>query len=156
PVNLVKKLVPELEESGHVTRAWLGVTIQKLTPDLAQSLGVESAHGALVAEVSPDGPAAASGIKPGDVITRYDGRAVDEHGALPMLVATTPVGKTVPVEVMRDGKARTFEVTVTRQAGDEAPDKTEEHKGKWGLALRDLSPAEREKRDLAAGGGGVL
>ena len=153
PINLAKKLVPELEESGHVTRAWLGVTIQTLTPDLAQSLGVEPARGALVAEVAPGGPAAASGIAPGDVITRYDGRAVEEHAGLPMLVASTPVGKTVPVEVIRDGQARTLEVTVTRQAGEEATDETDEHKGKWGLALRELRPAEREQRDLAANEG---
>jgi serine protease Do len=153
PINLAKKLVPELEETGHVTRAWLGVTIQKLTPELAQSLGVEPARGALVAEVSPGGPAASSGIEPGDVITRYDGKPVDEHSALPLLVASTPVGKTVPLEVVRDGKAKTFEVKVTRQAGDELREKADEHKGKWGLALRDLSPAEREQRDLAEGGG---
>jgi serine protease Do len=153
PVNLVKKLVPELEESGHVTRAWLGVTIQKLTPDLAKSLGVEPARGALVSEVAAGGPAAASGIEPGDVITRYDEKAVDEHAALPMMVASTAVGKTIPVEVVRDGKTSTFSVTVTRQAGEEEPDKTEEHKGKWGLALRELRPAEREQRHLAAGEG---
>ncbi len=152
PVNLVKKLVPELEESGHVTRAWLGVTIQKLTPDLAKSLGVEPARGALVSEVAAGGPAAASGIEAGDVITRYDGKAVDEHAALPMMVASTAVGTTIPVEVVRDGKTRTFSVTVTRQAGEEEPDKTEEHKGKWGLALRELSPAERAQRHLAAEG----
>jgi len=153
PINLAKKLVPELEESGHVTRAWLGVMIQTLTPDLAQSLGVEPARGALVAEVTPGGPAAVSGLAAGDVITRYDGKAVEEHAALPMLVASTPVGKTVPVEVVRDGKARTFEVTVTRQAGDETADETDEHKGKWGLALRELRPGERAQRELAASEG---
>jgi serine protease Do len=136
-----------------VTRAWLGVTIQKLTPDLARSLGVEPARGALVAGVAAGGPAAASGIEPGDVITRYDGKAVDEHAALPMMVASTAVGKTIPVEVVRDGKTSTFSVTVTRQAGEEEPDNTEEHKGKWGLALRELRPAEREQRHLAAGEG---
>ena len=91
-----------------MTRAWLGVTIQKVTPDLAQVARVEDAHGALVAEVTPDSPAATSGIEPGDVITRYDGKKVDEHAALPMLVASTPVGKTVPVEVVRDGKTKTL------------------------------------------------
>jgi len=153
PINLAKKLVPELEESGHVTRAWLGVTIQKLTPDLAQSLSVEPAHGALVAAVTAGSPAATSGIEPGDVITRYAGKDIDEHAALPMLVASTPVGQTVPVEVVRDGKTKTFEVTVTRQAGDETPGETDEHKGKWGLALRDLPPAEREQRGLEVGEG---
>ncbi len=153
PINLAKKLVPELEESGHVTRAWLGVTIQKLTPDLAQSLGVDLAHGALVAEVSADGPAAASGIERGDVITRYDGKAVEDHAALPMLVASTAVGKSIPVEVVRDGKTKTFEVTVTKQPGDETAQEEHEHKGKWGLALRELNPAEREQRELPAGAG---
>jgi serine protease Do len=153
PINLAKKLVPELEESGHVTRAWLGVTIQKLTPDLAQSLGVDPAHGALVAEVSEDGPAAASGIERGDVITRYDGKAVEDNAALPKLVASTPVGKSIPVEVVRDGKTKSLEVTVTKQPGDETAQEEHEHKGKWGLALRELSPAEREQRDLPAGAG---
>jgi serine protease Do len=153
PINLAKKLVPELEETGHVTRAWLGVTIQELTPDLAKSLSVDPPHGALVAGVASDGPAAASGIKPGDVITRYDGKEIKEHATLPMLVASTTVGKTVPVEVVRDGKVETIEVKVTRQAGDETPEKADEHKGKWGLALRDLSPEERERRSLQAGEG---
>jgi serine protease Do len=153
PINLAKKLLPELEETGHVTRAWLGVTIQELTPELAQSLNVEPPHGALVAGVSPDSPAAACGIKPGDVITRYDGKEVKEHATLPMLVASTSVGKTVPVEVVRAGKVKTFEVTVTQQAADASSEKSDDHKGKWGLALRELSPEEREQRDLKAGEG---
>jgi serine protease Do len=156
PINLAKKLVPELEETGHVTRAWLGVTIQELTPELAQSLNVEPPHGALVAGVSPDSPAAASGIKPGDVITRYDGKEVEEHATLPMLVASTAVGKTVPVEVVRDGKVKTFEVAVSQQAGDETPENSDDHKGKWGLALRELSPEEREQRDLKVGEGVLI
>jgi len=153
PINLANKLVPQLEQTGHVTRAWLGVTIQELTPELAQTLGVEPPHGALVAGVSSDGPAAASGIKPGDVITRYDGKEIKEHAALPMLVASTPVGKTVAVEVVRDGKAKTFEVSVKRQATDEASEQPDDRKEKWGLALRELSPEEREQRNLKAGEG---
>src|SRR5262249_7955787 len=140
---------------GPGTGAWLGVAIQKVTPEIAQSLGVEPPRGALVAEVTAGAPAAAAGIKPGDVITRYDGTPIDEHAALPMLVASTPVGKTVPVEVVRDGTARTLEVTVARQAGDEAQDNPDEHRGKWGLALRELDPAERQQRDLQ-GRDGVL
>ena len=155
PINLAKTLVPELEEHGHVTRAWLGVTIQKLTPDLAQSLGVEAARGALVAGVAPGGPAAAAGIEPGDVITRYDAKGIDEQAGLPMLVASTVVGKRVAVEVVRDGTTRTVEVTVARQAGDEAPEEGDERKGRWGLAVRELGPEERAQRDLE-GGGGVL
>jgi serine protease Do len=107
----------------------------------------------LVAEVTPGSPAATSGIEPGDVITRYDGKNVAEQSVLPMLVASTPAGKTVPVEVVRDGKQKTLEVTVTRQAGDEAENDTDTHKGKWGLALRELRPGERAERSLDAGEG---
>ena len=155
PINLAKKLVPELEEHGHVTRAWLGVAIQKVTPELAQSLGVEPARGALVAEVTAGSPAAAAGLEPGDVITHYDGKVVDERASLPMLVASTAVGTTVPVEVARDGAVKTFEVTVVRQPGEETANEPDEHKGKWGLALRELRPEERQERGLE-GKKGVL
>jgi len=150
PINLAKQLVPELEEHGHVTRAWLGVTVQTLTPGLAGPLGVEAGKGALVAQVAPDGPAAKSGIKAGDVITRYDGKSLDGHASLPTLVAGTPVGSTVPVEVVRDGKTRRLEVTVARLADEAARGESGPSQGKWGLALRELSPAEREGRDLGA------
>jgi serine protease Do len=149
PINLAKQLVPELETTGHVNRAWLGVSIQKLTPELAESLGVESKHGALVAEVMPESPAADAGIKTGDVITRYDGKAVDEHDALPMMVASTPVGKTVPVGIWRDGKALTIDVTVAKLANDVAEGETAPARGKWGLALRELTPEERGEMHLA-------
>src|SRR5262249_43557785 len=111
---------------------------------------------ALVAEVTPSSPAATSGIEPGDVITRYDGKNVAEQSVLPMLVASTPVGKTVPVEVVRDGKTKTLEVTVERQAGDEAENDTDTHKAKWGLALRELRPGERAQRNLDSGEGVLM
>jgi len=136
--------VPELEQHGHVTRAWLGVTVQKLTPAVAESLGVEPNRGALVAQVTPHGPAAKAGLKAGDVITSYDGKALDEHTSLPTLVAGTPIGHTVPVEVVRDGKIRRIDVTVARMADDETADEQAvPSKAKWGLALRELTPDER-------------
>jgi serine protease Do len=154
PINMAKELVPELEEKGHVTRGWLGVSIQKLTPELAESMGTSGAHGALVAGVTPDSPAAKAGVQPGDVIHRWDGKAVDEPGALSMLVAGTPIGKTVPVELSRDGKSKDVEVTVAKLADDEtASDDGATHRGKWGLSLRELTPDERKERDLDAGTG---
>jgi len=154
PINLAKELVPQLEESGHVTRGWLGVSIQKLTPDLAESMGAGGAHGALVAQVTPDSPAAKAGLAPGDVITKWDGKPVQEPGDLSTLVAGTPVGKTVSLGVDRDGKSREVEVTVAKLAEDEVASETgEANRGRWGLALRDLKPDERRERNLEAGTG---
>ena len=111
-MNLVKNLVPELETKGTVTRGWLGVSVQPVTPDLARSFGLDKERGALVGDVVGQGPAEKAGIKRGDVIVSYDGKKIDESVTLPALVASTPVGKTVPVEVIRDGKMSTINVAV--------------------------------------------
>jgi len=153
PINLAKQLVPQLEESGHVTRGWLGVSIQQLTPELAESLGVDGAHGALVAGVTPESPAAKAGIKTGDVITAFDHKTVEEHNGLPALVAAAKIGATVPVEVLRDGAHKTVEVTVAKLASDETPEASTPNKGKWGLMLRELTPEERAQRGLDEGQG---
>ncbi len=151
PVNLAKQLLPELETSGTVTRGWLGVAIQKMTPELAKSLGTEEARGALVAEVTEDSPAAKGGIERGDVIVRFNGKDVQDSTSLPSIVAATPVDKTVPVDVLRNGTAKTISVTIAKLKDDEvakAEEETGEQKGKWGLALRDLKPEEREQMGL--------
>lgn len=153
PVNLAKQLLPELETTGSVTRGWLGVGIQRMTPELAKSLGAEEANGALVAEVTEDSPAAKGGIERGDVIVRYNGKDVEDSTSLPSLVAATPVDKTVPVEVLRNGKTKTISVTIAKLKADEvanAEEESTEQKGKWGLALRDLRPEEREQMGLKA------
>ena len=153
PINVAKELVPQLETDGHVTRGWLGVSIQKLTPELAESLGVGEAQGALVAGVTPGSPAAKAGIKSGDVITSYDGKKVDEHGGLPSLVAATSVGATVPIQVLRDRETKTLSVTVAKLADDEVREADAPAQGKWGLALRELTPEEREERGIEDGQG---
>jgi serine protease Do len=154
PINLAKELVPQLEEHGHVTRGWLGVSIQKLTPALAESMGGSGTHGALVAGVMPDSPAAKAGMKTGDIITAWDGKVVDEPGTLSMLVASTAVGTTVPVELRRDGTAHTVQVTVQKLADDEvASNDAKSSHGRWGLALRDLAPDERREHGIEAGAG---
>src|SRR5262245_1872859 len=153
PINMAKTLVPELETHGHVTRGWLGVTIQKLTPEVGESLGVDPTHGALVSAVTPKSPAAKAGIEPGDVVLRYDGKAIDEHHGLPSLVAATPVGSTVALEIIRDGKPRTLDVTVAKLDEPVESNPPAEGKGRLGLMLRNLSPDERERRELPAAGG---
>ena len=112
PINLIKELLPELEAKGKVTRGWMGVAIQEVTPDLADAFGLQKPHGALVAKVIPGGPAARSGIKVGDIITEYDGQQVNEANSFPLMVARTQVNKEVRMKVLREGKDVPFRVTV--------------------------------------------
>jgi serine protease Do len=101
-------------------RGWIGVRIQAVTDDIAQGLGVPAATGALVTDVTPKGPAAKAGIQNGDLVVSFDGRPVGDSRALPRVVAETPVGKTVPVDVLRKGKKQTVRLTVAKLE-DEKP-----------------------------------
>jgi len=150
PINLAKRLVPQMQKDGHVTRGWLGVTLQKLTPDLAETMKVAPVRGALVSAVTPESPAARAGVVPGDVIVRYDGTTLDEHAQLPMLVAATPVGKTVQVDALRDGARRTFSITIGKLADEPVPEADGETPARvrWGLGLQDLTPSERRQLGL--------
>ena len=114
PTAIAKNVIDQLVEFGVTRRGWLGVRIQSVGEDIADSLGLDQAKGALIADVTPSGPAEASGIKPGDVVVRFDGKDVKEMRDLPRIVADTPVGKTVVVELMRDGKVEEVEVEIGR------------------------------------------
>jgi serine protease Do len=103
---MAKEILPQLRASGHVTRGWLGVVIQKITPELAEHLDLSESKGALVSRVMPDGPADDAGIERGDVIVEFAGTPVDEMNDLPRLVASTPVDKKVDVVVLREGKRK--------------------------------------------------
>jgi serine protease Do len=148
PINVAKQLVPQLEADGHVTRGWLGVSIQPLTQDLAESLGTGDVTGALVASVTPRSPAAKAGVRSGDVITRFDGKPVPDAAALPPLVAATPVGDEVEIDVLRDGASKQLDVTIAKLAEDEVEVASAPANGKWGLALRDLTPDQRSEREI--------
>jgi serine protease Do len=114
PINLVKEILPELENSGKVIRAWAGLGVQEITPALAQALGLEKPHGALVAGVAPGGPAERGGISVGDVITELDGKHVTDALELPLWIARMPVGKRVAVKVRRDREELRLDLTVAQ------------------------------------------
>jgi serine protease Do len=155
PVNLVKNLVPELETKGTVTRGWLGVSVQPVTAELARSFSLDKERGALVGDVVAQGPADKAGIKRGDVIVSYDGKKIDESAALPALVASTPVGKTIPVEIIRDGKTQTVSVNIAKLNDPTAALNPIPEKSQWGLALQNIRPDERRQMGLT-GNDGVL
>jgi serine protease Do len=120
PINLVKELLPQLEAKGKVTRGWMGIAIQEVTPDLANAFGLQKPQGALVAQVVTGGPAERGGIKVGDIITEYDGQQVKEANDFPLMVARTQVNREVQLKVLREGKNVPFRVTVAEMP--EAPE----------------------------------
>jgi len=110
--NLAKRVTSQLAEFGTTRRGWLGVFIQEITPDIAESLGLDEAAGALVSTVNENSPAQAAGLEPGDVIVSFDGKMIDKMRDLPRIVAETEIGKTVPVEIIRNGKDMEVQVTL--------------------------------------------
>ncbi len=156
-VNMVKNLLPQLESKGEVTRGYLGVNIQALTPELATSLNLKETKGALVADVTQGSPADAAGINRGDVIVGFDGKDVAEVGTLPALVAEAPIDSTVPVKVLRNGSEQTLTVKVGRMPGErvetERTGQAEPAQGKWGLGLRDLDSRTAQRAGVAPGQG---
>lgn len=147
PINLVKELLPQLRGKGKVTRGYLGVLIQKVTPEIADSLGMDRGYGALVANVSKDGPAEKAGVKVGDVIVEFDGKEVRDSGDLPIIVARTAVGKKVPVKVLRDKKEVTLNVAVGELKDEEVVASVPE-KGELGLTVQKLTPQIAESLSL--------
>jgi serine protease Do len=129
PSKIANNVIGQLREFGETRRGWIGVRIQEVTDDVAKGLGLASAKGALIAGVDESGPAAAGGMKAGDVVVNVDGQAIDRMSQLPRLVADLPVGKTVSVVVLRDGKEETLSVTLGRLEESEqaaaSPDATD-------------------------------
>ena len=149
PSDLVRPILAQLETEGHVTRGWLGVTAQPLTEELAKSFRVTGRRGAVVSSVVDGSPAAKAGLRPGDVIVRYDGQAVESARELSTLVAKTRVGQGVGLEVVRDGRPVTLQVTIGNLGespqGRQARATTEEPReaGRLGVAVAPVT------RDLA-------
>jgi serine protease Do len=114
PSKTVVAVIDQLKQYGETRRGWLGVRIQQVTDDIAESLNIKPARGALVAGIADNGPAKPAGIEPGDVIVKFDGKDIHKMGDLPRIVADTPVGKEVDVQVIRKGKEETKKVKLGR------------------------------------------
>ncbi len=112
PSNMAKSVIGQLIEYGKTRRGWIGVRIQSVTEEIAESLGIEGHHGALVASITPGGPAEKAKLEPGDVITEFDGKQVNAMRNLPRIVAETPIEKTVELKFWRGGKEKTAKIKV--------------------------------------------
>lgn len=156
PIDLVKEILPELIKTGKVTRGWLGVSIQSITPEIAQSLGLEKSRGALVANVFEGSPADQAGIRTGDVIVEYDGNRIEESSQLPILVARSEVGETVKATVIRDGKKVPITVKIGELKQEEVVAARPKEEGQLGLAVQNVTPQIAESLGLKRATGVVI
>jgi serine protease Do len=158
PINLAKSVMEQLKAHGKVVRGWLGVEIQEVTPDLAKSFGLSVPSGALIAGVESDGPAAKAGIERGDIITRFNGETVHDEHELPEMVAATPIGKEVPIEVIRNGKHVKLNATIAQLKEQQvaSAENPGEAGASWGLQVRDLTPEVAQQLGLHSSKGVVV
>jgi len=159
PVNLAKSIVAQLKESGKVTRAWLGVMIQRITPEIKDSLELKTRKGALVADVFEGSPAEKAGLLRGDVIVRFNGKEVGSQRELPTMVAFLPVGQKVDVVILRDGKEMTVEVTLEEMEDEKtaaAVGSSGEVQEGLGITVRNITPEIADQLSLNSSEGVVV
>jgi serine protease Do len=164
PSSTIIPITSQIIKSGSIKRGWIGVRIQTVTPEIAATLGLTETHGALVAGVAPGAPAAAAGIETGDLITSFNGQKVREMRDLPRIVAETEVGKEVPIELLRRGKAKTLTIKVAQLEDQKAAAKSTQPKKLpaiekmqvLGLDLTVLTPEMRDHFKVGADVTGVL
>ncbi len=155
PINMARELLPQLKR-GKVVRGWLGVMIQKITPELQEKLGLSETRGALVADVTGGSPADKAGIQRGDVIVSFDGQPIKEMGELPFIVASTPVGKRVTVEVIRKGRTESLTVNVGKLEEGLQPGAPEEEESDLGLSVEEITPELARRFGLREASGVVV
>ena len=154
PVNVVKDIYQQLKEEGHVSRGWLGVLIQDVTRELAESFGMKKPHGALVAKVLNDSPAEKAGFMVGDVIISFNKDKIGVSSDLPPMVGSTKVGKSVPVEVIRHGKSVSLQVKIAELPVDDSSRLSSTGKnGKKGnnplnVYVEDLTEQQRQELEI--------
>ena len=165
PANLAREVVGQLRQFGVARRGWIGVRIQPVTQEIAEGLGLPTTQGALVSDVTKDGPAAKAGLINGDLITGFDSKPVADDRALPRIVADTPIGKSVNIDVLRKGKKQTMRITVQKLADDIKPDrpvkappppKNQSKLSQLGLSLGMLDQGARAKFKISGGVQGVV
>ncbi len=162
PIDLVKEELPQLKSAGKVVRGWLGVYIQNMTPEVAESLGLADTHGALVARVLDDGPAKAAGVKRGDVIVSFDNQQIGDSRELPLMVGRTELGHKGTLKVIRDKQTIELPVTITEShetelAAAENPQRPEAGAlSPFGLRVKDLSPDLAKELGIEVPGGVVI
>jgi serine protease Do len=161
PINQIKRMLPQLKQHGRIIRSWIGVGIQGVTPELAKSLGLERPRGALVRQVLDNAPAAEAGVLAGDVILVFDGEQIDDANELPLIAGDAGVGRTVELQLVREGKRKKLRLTLgahpdnlteddARPESEKSAPAATKEKGPIGLSVVTLDDDDRRRLDLGA------
>lgn len=160
PINLARQVMDQIETHGHVTRSYLGVTIQEVTPDLAKALGLNAPEGALISNVAPDSPAARAGLQTGDVILGINGTPVAESNQLRMQVSMMNPNQTVNLKIFRNGETRNVSVEVTEMPGEKVAKVSTENDNTnaslQGVSVQNLDAQTARQLGLPASTNGVV
>ena len=157
PSQLVRPVFEQLKDKKKVTRGWLGVYIQRLTPEAAENLGLGDRRGALVSDVTPGGPAEKAGIRSGDVIMAFNGKEIKDEHELPPIVASTVPGKKVDMRLIREGKEITITVVIAEMEGEPGkPGGRSDLSKDLGLTVQDITPEIAQHFDLQNAKGVVV
>lgn len=158
PINVATNVVKQLKEKGRVSRGWLGILIQDVNRELAESFGMKEPMGAVVLKVLGDSPAKKAGFKIGDVVIGFNGKTINRSSDLPIAVGNTPVGKTVNVKVIREGKTIELKVKIAelpsedKLASSESSDNAPAKANRLGLVVEELSADVRHRLEIKHGG----
>ena len=158
PINVATNVIKQLKEKGRVSRGWLGILIQDVNRELAESFGMKEPMGAVVLKVLADSPAEKAGFKIGDVVVEFNGRAINRSSDLPIAVGGTPVGQTANVKVIREGKTIALQVKIAelpaedKLASSESDDSAPIKANRLGIAVEELTAEQRHRMDIKKGG----
>ena len=150
PIDMAMEVVAQLKDKGRVSRGWLGVLIQPVDRELAESFGLDKPAGALVSQVMPDSPAEQAGFMVGDVVVRFNGQEIGQSGQLPQVVGLLAPGTRAEAEVVRNGKSKTLKVTVGELPDDIGNPLNPEQPGKAGTSTLGLKVEPLSAEELAS------
>tara|TARA_Y100001934_G_scaffold278814_1_gene381002 strand:+ start:2716 stop:4095 length:1380 start_codon:yes stop_codon:yes gene_type:complete len=158
PINMVKAMLPDLKSKGKFSRSWIGIRIQPLTKELAQSYGLKKTEGALVAEVVPNSPAKKAGILEGDIVLEFDGKPVRNSSDLPLYASMAGVGHNAKIKIWRNKKKITAEVTLTGfpEESSEKAELSDEEGVELGLTISDITPELQKEFSLKTEQGALV
>jgi serine protease Do len=154
PINMAMYVTAQLKTQGKVSRGWLGVLIQNVNYELARSFGLEKPSGALVAKVTPNGPAAKAGIQAGDIILMFNQKAIELYSELPRYVGITPVGSDSQLQILRQGKTQMLAVKIEELPAEAEADHTSPSQSRLKLVVKE--PTDKQRKIAGHSQGGVV